>query len=309
MKKIFGLVCACAVMATTFVSVSAQSDNFLTKEWEKGTLGATLEKTEEDGETVYKAGNFKAAYTSPMVSVLDAIKEATGDDDGTVTITMKLRTEHVEGKESSKTQLRILMRGTPTNASLAKNAEEWNDAYEGEVEDASFSNSSGNIMFALSGKQNVTDDEWTIVEWTFDITKAEMDSTMLKDWLLCVDTISDNSDISYIYIKDTGVYLADDYESEVPEEEPIEKTEIVKKDMKVLYDGNGNLLENIAQGSTDNSQTGTHTPDGNGVTVTPGTEQGNPYWWIWVIGAVIAIGAVVAVVVIKKKKTNKANNE
>lgn len=307
MKKIFGFMVVCLMTAVLFVSASAQGDNFLEKEWEKGTLGATMEKTEIDGETVYKGGNISAAYVSPMVSVYDAVKEASGGEDATVTIAMKVRIEYKKGKEDSETQMRILLRGTPADKKLVKEPDEWNDKYESDLEDtALFKNASGNVMFTNDRKKTVNDSEWTLVEWTFDVAKDEMESDMLTDWNLCVDTLSNPKDISAILFKDTGVYLTEDYESEAPESDPTPEPEEEEPTvtMKVLYGSDGNLLENKDGGQTPESTDGVQNTDGG--LEQNGENSKNPYWWIWVVAAVAAVGCAVTVSVIIKNKKKSA---
>lgn len=292
--------------AVLFVSVSAQGDNFLKREWEKGSLNTTVKKETVDGEDVYRATNINVAYNSPMVSVYDAIKEATDGEDATVTVAMKVRIEYKEGKEGSETQMRILFRGTPADKTLAKDPDEWNSKYESGLEDtALFENQSGNVMFVNGRKKTVSDSEWTLVEWTFDVAKDEMESDMLTDWNLCVDTLSNPQDISALLFKDAGVYLADDYESEEPEPEPTPEPDEEEPTvtMKVLYGSDGNLLENKTEQTpapTDGVQNIDGTFEQNG------ENSENPYWWIWVIVAVVAVGCAVTVsVIINKKRSEK----
>lgn len=306
MKKILtaALACCIAVSALCF-GVNAQGKNYLKSEWTNG-LDAQVTKGTDN---VYKATNLKNQWSSPFLSALDSIKDAVSKEESII-VTFKIRAVYTDGNDGEYTSARVLFRGTTPEKIDSKDpaaSEEWNAKYEESLdgENAVFQCASGNVMF-YGSKIEFTDSEWTTVEWAMDLTKAQLESPMVTGWNLCIDTVTDNTLLSAIEIKDTGVFCQSDFESDIPATPTPEPTPTPDADatptptMKTMFGSDATPTATATESATAIAE----------ATEAPTTEKsGNSLWWVWVIIAVVVVaggGAAAYFLVIKKKKDNKA---
>lgn len=298
MKKFLtaALACCIAVSALCF-GVNAQGKNYLSTEWGKG-LDVSVEK-KEDG--VYKITNLKNSWSSSFLPSLSSIKEAVKNEESIV-VTFKIRAIYLEDSDATETTTYVLFRGTPDGT---QGAEAWLEAYDEALdgEDALFTcDKGGNVMF-YGPRLTLSEEEWTLVEWTIPLTQKQADCSLIQEWNLCIDNISNNSSIAAVEIKDTGIYCESDYESKfAPEETPApEEPEQPGEEatptptMKNMFDEKEATATPAPVESTATAKA-TEAPAEN--------KDGNSLWWVWVVVAVVVIGGGAAVyfLVIKKKK-------
>ncbi len=217
MKKFLTILLALVIVFTMTVSVFAEVENFAkSAKWTQGHSGGVSEKN-----GIYTATGIKAAYCSPFIDILPAVKAALGTDtEAELVIKFKIRAEFTEGNEGEVTSARTLIRG----GSLKKEEiEDWNAAYDEAVDGETFfkADGGGNIMCYIGSGFSFTDDEWTTVIIEFTVSDVIVNNDMVAKWNFCIDTISKTDLIESIYFKDFIVAHYDDELFEEDEEEDV----------------------------------------------------------------------------------------
>ncbi len=190
MKKILTILLALAIVFSLFaVTASAETENFA-----KGLkwAGASTNITEKDGVLIAKG--IKNKWYSPYLDVLPAVKKALGDgEDMTIEISFETLATFTEGNEGNSFTSRVIMRGTNALSLVPKDdPEAWNEAYQESIdgEDPLFvSDSDGNIVYPI-GRTEFNDEEWTPFSVIIELNAAQVNTSALSKWDLCVDEIS-----------------------------------------------------------------------------------------------------------------------
>lgn len=301
MKKFLTAALACCIAVSALcLGVNAQGKNYLSAEW-GGGLDASVEK-KEDG--VYKITNLKNPWSSPFLPALSSIKEAIKNEESIV-VTFWIRALYLEDSGATETGIAVLFRGSPNGT---QGDEAWQEAYDTALdgEDAQFTCKDSNVMF-YGPRLTLSEEEWTLVEWTIPVTQKQADCDLIQEWNLCIDNISNNSSIAAIEIKDTGIYCESDYVSQSEPEETPEPEEPEQPDEEATPTP---TMKNVFGETTPTPTVAAEATATVEATEVPNdTKGGNSLWWVWVIVAVVVVaggGAAVYFFVIKKKKDGKA---
>ena len=154
--------------------------------WDKKVGDPTTVIT-EDGVIMSNVSN---AWDSAGCDILPALKAAIGDGDSVylalsveVTATMKA------GREGDTLNARVLMRGTDTRSDLGDSA--WNSAYADTLgwDPAVFFKQGGNVMAYLGGGLSLKHGETVLYTTTLELTKNQIASDILSEWVFCVDSL------------------------------------------------------------------------------------------------------------------------
>lgn len=223
MKKLLSVILALAIVFSMAITAFAEVENFAEGiKWGKGIAGGVSEK---DGVTT--ATGIDAAYRSPFIDILPAVKKALGTDtDAELMIKFSIRANFTEGNEGEILSARPLLRG---GSVAAEEIESWNEAYDEAVDGEEFfySDPDGNIMKYLASGIDITDEEWTTIVIEFEVNDAIVNCDMVKNWNFCIDNISNFEIIESLEFKNFILSTYDEslLEEDEPEDEPADEPE------------------------------------------------------------------------------------
>lgn len=261
MKKILTVLLTLTMVFSLFaVSASAEAEN-LAKDlkW----TGSSTDITEEDGVLI--ASGIKNKWDSPYLDVLPAVKKALGDnDDVTIEISFETRATFTAGNEGSAFTTRVIMRGTNTlSVNSREDPDAWNEAYAESIdgEDPIFvSDTGGNIMYPI-GKTEFNDEDWTEFSVSIELNAAQVNTTALSKWNLCVDEMSVTGIIETLQFRNVKVAIYEEPDpTPTPEPTPTPTPKPTQKPADKPADGTENKDEVKATPAPDTLPT----PDLNG---------------------------------------------
>lgn len=252
MKKILTVLLTLAMVFSLFaVSASAEAEN-LAKDLKWN--GAATQITEKDGVLI--ASGIKNKWYSPYLDVLPAIKKALGDnDDVTIEISFETRATFTAGNEGSDFTSRVIMRGTNAlTINPQEDPEGWNEAYAESIdgEDPLFkSDGGGNIMYYI-GQTEFNDEDWTEFSVTIDLIAAQVNTSALTKWDLCVDEMSVTDIIETIQFRNVKVAVYEEPDpTPTPEPTPKPTEKPTEKPADKPADGTENKEEVKATPASD----------------------------------------------------------
>lgn len=329
MKKIVALLLS-VMLITGIVALPAFSEaetgtapkNYLTGGWTDGYFAGTLTESEEDGETVTTYVP-SAAYSwlSPSLSIFQDLKKMIGENRG-VTVVLTFEIRGVFANPGSSVETHILIRAcNPKTGQLAYPADQigdwdgngytWKELYD-EVAggDLQFQVYYGDNNYCYPVPENVTvaSDSWTKYESDpIYVSAEELDETLFKDWFVCFDNISYDSNLKGFQFKNTAIINYEETRpTKAPAEDPTEEPTKAPEDATTVP-----VDATTAPAPTDAAKT--DVPDGK-ATDAPRDDNGdnkdassgpNVGLIIGIVCGVVAVAAVVAVIVARKKKGKK----
>ena len=156
------------------------------------------------------------SWDSAGVDILPAVKAALGDEEFVdLRLSIQAQITMKSGYEGGAMSVRPLLRGTRSSASPADS--EWQNAYNDSLQgDAPLFHISGsNIMSAFyEGSMTLTDGQWMTYETVLKLTKNQIESTLLSEWVLCVDSIGGIEMIDNIEFGDLHISMDTSYVEE-----------------------------------------------------------------------------------------------
>ena len=228
MKKLLIILLAIAIVFSTCAVASAEVENFAKDaKWIKGHAGSIKEK---DG--VYSATGINAAYQSPFIDILPAVKTALGtDSEIELVIQFKISATFTEDNEGETVSAQTLIRGGNIDTDTVS---DWNTSYSEAIDGETFfkSDNGGNIMKYVGQGISFGDDEWTTVTIELSLTDTIVNCDMVKNWYFCIDSLNPSNIIKSINFKDFIVAEYDDSLFEETEPEEIIKEKKEDKDDK-----------------------------------------------------------------------------
>ena len=155
--------------------------------WNK-TVGGPTPQITDNGAVM---SGIKNAWDSVGVDILPALKAALGEDDAvTVRITFEVRAAFRDGAAAKSASARPLVRGTSTLG--GKSDTEWTNAYLDALggDAPYFMIANGNVMQPCNeGEISFSDEEWRKYETVLELTRKQIECSLLSEWVLCVDCI------------------------------------------------------------------------------------------------------------------------
>ncbi len=229
MKKIITFLLVFVLAFSLFaVSASAENENYAKNLKWKQLITASV--SESDG--VFTATGITQPFHSPGINLLPAINEmlkaSDGDDEITVTFSFEARVKFTEANEGETLRARILFRGVNgiQGVNPAEEADEWNGQYTDSLdgEDSLFeSDPNGNIMYVI-GSADIVDNDWSLIEITKTLTRAQIENKSVTAWNLCIDSLTVGGSpltaglVENLQIRNT--YVGAPIEEEEPEATP-----------------------------------------------------------------------------------------
>lgn len=335
MKKIITLLSALALTAVLVCTpVFAEGENYVTNQtWQKFLLAGNLTKLTEDGQDYYHAEGINAAYNTPGIDILPALKAALGDESD-ADIELKLDVRIIFNGDQTETTTGVCVRAKQKDG--VKEADfvaDFKDNYEG----AFIKNTSGTNLIGRLATDEEVGSEWKTLTFNFSIEESDFTFDGFGSWMLCLDRLvaADSGSDSYekgvkaVDLRNVVVTIGGAQEEEPDDEEPTggenegtvstAPTPIptAKNDtptptpvtINTPYNFNKypqTLVNGKVYGEEDTVNGTEATPTSNaGGTV--GTEENGSNGWVLyaVIGGIVVIvaAAVVTVIVLKKKKS------
>lgn len=218
MKRLFSLILAAIMLLSVGLplipTVSAEETpeppvNFAASlVWNKTVGSAALEKT--DTGAIMK--NLSNSWDSVGVDILPAVKEALGEEDSvTVKLSVSLSPTMKAGSEESTVSARPLLRGTSAKGGLDDTA--WNSQYNQSIggDSALFAMYGGNIMSFCGEAFPMSHGKWHTFTTTLSLTRKQVYSDMLTEWIFCVDNLGgmDLKKLDSIEFKDLTIQIDD----------------------------------------------------------------------------------------------------
>lgn len=211
MKKLLVCMLTVAILLSALVVVTPAEEpsddaaaNYAQElEWSK-RIGSPTVTAVEGGAVMAGVRN---AWDSAGCDILPALKAALGEEERiTVKLTVDLRANLKAGNEENVAYARPLLRGTSTLAGAGD--DEWNNAYAASLDGdhSIFTSSGGNIMKTFpEGRVSLPHGEWIKFETVWELTRKQISSGLLSEWVLCVDNIGGIDMIDSIEFKNLSV--------------------------------------------------------------------------------------------------------
>jgi hypothetical protein len=182
-------------------------------EWGVGLGAVVLTKEEFNGQPMLTVRNIKSEFATPAMYIYPSIKALMGDQDEiSVWIVLDVRALSIDGREQPfGMKLRV-----PNYSDSIKDAEAFKELYEGNA----FTNtgSSAGIYCSLTSAGKFTD-KWQRIEIEKTFTKEDINDEFWTTWNLCFDQMKECAFLYEFQVKNVGIFLADEYEPIVVEEE------------------------------------------------------------------------------------------
>lgn len=271
--------------------------------WYKGKLG-NVQPVENAGEGISAFSNIGNSFASPVINIYPTIKELLKDkDEVTVWIVFDVRAALTENN-------RIF--GIKIRPNISNDYVNDKSLFLSKYSGSAFTFSAYGIMTSPYGEGKFTN-KWQRIEISKTFTKDDINDELWTEWNLCFDMMTDYYQIKEIQIKNTAIYLENEYES---------ITGVVSDETgKTDENDKPNTNENVQLPASSTEIPVIYRPYGfNKYTATfadvvdqdnpPDENGGNPYIAIGcVAGAVIIVVAAAAIVIIKKKKGTKGEEK
>ena len=218
MKRFFSLILAAIMLLLVGLplipTVSAEETpetpvNFAASLiWNKSVGSPSVTKT----ETGAVMKNLANSWDSVGVDILPALKEAMGSGNSvSLKLTVSLKATMKAGSEKSAVTVRPLIRGTSTKGGLGD--AEWNSQYTATMkgDPPLMAMYSGNIMGFMDNQMTLAHDKWYTYETALDLTRNQIGSELLSEWIFCVDNLGgmDLSKVDNIEFKDLTIRIDD----------------------------------------------------------------------------------------------------
>ena len=176
--------------------------------WNKSVGSASVAKT----ETGAVMKNLANSWDSVGVDILPALKEAMGSENSlSLKLSVSLRATMKAGSEKSAVTVRPLIRGTNTQGGLGDT--DWNSRYAATLNgDAPLmAMYGGNVMGFMGTQMTLSHEKWNTYETILDLTKNQISSNFISEWIFCVDNLGgmDLSKVDSIEFKDLTIQIDD----------------------------------------------------------------------------------------------------
>lgn len=333
MKKIITLLSALVLTAVLVCTpVFAEGENFVTDQtWQKFLLKGKVTKMTEDGKEYYHAEGIDAAYNTPGIDILPALKAALGDESD-VDIELKFDVRIIFNGDQSETTTGVCIRArAKTGVNENDFVADFKDNYEG----AFIKNTSAtNLMGRLATEEKVGT-EWKTLTYNFSVEDTDFSFENFGTWMLCLDRLvaADSGAAEYeegvkaVDLRNVVISIAEDSDDEPENEEPSTGGEVngdptpiptAKNDtptptpvtINKPYNFNKypqTLVDGKVYGESDaNGGTDVTVPTNNAGGIVDTAEDGSNGWVLYAVivaVVVIAAAATVTVIVLKKKKS------
>ena len=258
------------------VGATAESVNYAEGEaWSKWVGTPTVTLTEKGAVMT----NLHNSWDSVGIDLLPIFKSAMGEEDQiTVKLSVNVRATLRAGQESSTVQIHPLIRGTGTEAS--NTAANWFTAYADSIQGdyPLFEKAAGNIMMNISHSMAFTHNEWQTFETTLNLTRNQLLSHMISEWIFCVDGVSPLSVLQAVEFADLSVTVTESTEkipddSNLPQPQESYTTEVWTPAEIILH---STVAYDNPYVATEIDATFTHT-DGTEITLPGFWMQGNTW--------------------------------
>ncbi len=185
--------------------------------WYKANLGNVI-PVENSPEGIYAFSNIGSSFASPAINIYPTIKEMLSDKDKiNVWIVFDVRASLTEMDKGFGIKLR---------PDVPKEYLEDKALFLSEYKGSTFSFSSYGVMASPYSDGEFTN-KWQRIEIFRTFTKEDINDKLWTQWNLCFDMMDEYYAIKEIQIKDTAIYLENDYEpiNAVADNEDSENTE------------------------------------------------------------------------------------
>lgn len=150
------------------------------------------------------------SWDSVGVDVLPALRKVVDKEDEVVLkLSVSLKATMMAGSERETLSVRPLIRGTSAVSGL--NDAEWNSRYADTLEGdpAVMGMYGGNIMGFIDEELSLTHDTWRTYETTMELTRRQVRSSLLTEWIFCVDNLygMDREKVEAVEFKDLSIQI------------------------------------------------------------------------------------------------------
>lgn len=325
MKKLFMTLSIFVLLLSLTVSVFAETpelpegNKLINGKWTKCIGEVSVSESEVDGHQVYSITNFNKSFHTPAVNIYPSIKALMGDEDE-VNVWIVFDIKH-QGNANKEVGFGMKLRASGIGAGI-KTEDGFLENYS-EVDTFEFNN--GNIYVSIAGKGRYTiTNEWTRIQILQTFTSYDINDKFWTGWNLCFDYVDDFNSVGGIQIRNTGIFLEDEYEPVEEEKEPEEEVSKLPSQTPkpaVIYRPYGYdkytatftevVDQNASNAATQKPQSATQKP-ADTTPIPQETDDDSNVITIAIIAAaavVVAAGVTVTLILIKKKKSVKKEEE
>lgn len=205
MKRLIALMLICAFVLCGAVSVNAEN-KLRNAKWTKAIGKVEVSEKVIDGEKVTIMSGMDSSYATAAIDIMPTIEALMGDEDEIdVWIVLDVRVDAEDGEEFP---FGMKIRADGTSA-LVKTEEAFNENY---TESTTFRHrGSGGISISAYPSGTLTN-EWQRIEIQQNFTAYDLNKDFWKKWNLCFDMMKEYENMGDIQIKNTGIYLFDEYD-------------------------------------------------------------------------------------------------
>ncbi len=313
MKKFLTVILAFLLILTLGITAFAETpdlpsgNKLLEEKWSKLLGDVVVTESTVDGKKVHTATGFNNTFHTPSINIYPSIKALMGNEEE-VTVWIVFDVKHQGDEVDIKAGLKLRAIGLGDNL---KTEDDFLNTYD---EADTFTFNSGNVYSTIAGKgELVITNEWTRFEISKTFSSFDINDNFWKSWHLCFDYVSDFNSVDGIQIRNTGIFLEDDYQPVNVEDEDEDEDEV---NDEVNDEGTTDTEEEpevpvitptpVVIQTPNVDATPNNTPAGNQQTPEAGqnnsNNNGTTIILISAIAVVVAAAAVVTIIVIKKKK-------
>lgn len=304
---IFIIILSFGVTSYADTPALPEGNKLLNDKWAKYLGDVSVAESEVEGQKIYSITNFNKSFATPSINIYPSIKALMGDNDEiTVWLVFDVRYEGDAGQEHP---FGMKIRADGIGAGLK--AED--DFLENYSDADTFEFNNGNIYASIASKgQFKVTNEWQRVEILKTFSAFDINNDFWTSWHVCFDYMGDFDKIGIFQIRNTGIFLEEEYESvkneDIPKEDEGKDLPAVTPSPAVIYRPYGYdkytatfaevVDQKIPQEATQQPQE-TKDLTNNFTTVII----------IAIIAVVVVAGTVITIIVIKKKKSVKRGEE
>lgn len=311
MKKLFVILVAVLLLFVSTVSVSAdtpelpENNRLLDDTWKKLLGGVKVSEEIIDGEKITSMSNIDTSFSSAGLDLMPTVEALLGEEDEIdLWIVLDVRVDAEDGEEFPF--------GMKVRANKLTKLTETQEAFNENYPDArTFTHKGGSGVSATVHSNGIITNQWQRIEIYLTFNEMDVNKDFWGGLCLCFDMMEDFKNMGVLQIKNTGVYLFEEYESVLGDEdekkEEMEYISPVTPSPVTIYRPY-EFNKYTATFAEAKNQDGDNTVTDN-VVPTNEISHGFPSGIVIIVVAVIVIGAVAVIIIKNNKKERKGDAE
>jgi len=317
-KKLFVILVAILLLFVSTVSASAdtpelpENNRLLDDTWKKLLGGVKVSEEIIDGEKITSMSNIDTSFSSAGLDLMPTVEALLGEEDEIdLWIVLDVRVDAEDGEEFPF--------GMKVRANKLTKLTETQEAFNENYPDARTFTHQGGLygVSATVHSNGIITNQWQRIEIYLTFNEMDVNKDFWGGLCLCFDMMEDFENMGVLQIKNTGVYLFEEYESVLGDEgekkEEMEYISPVTPSPVTIYrpyefNKYTATFAEVKNQDDDNTVTDNVVPT-NEISQGIPENKGGSGITIIIVVAVIVIGAVAVIIIKNNKKERKGDAE